>query len=229
MLEVDFDRLRTERANQTVPSNMKDFEASVGTLKECFSPWLTEHLKQIGDDPKTREILAAIQAPNTSTLSKPQRCSIYIDKYEGLELYGQSQIDLEAENTGNFVVFYDLANVVEDAALSIARAEGVFARGAELEALQAFGSYISKPDVAPEIAEQTLKRGAVRFQMYADLMQKNQSGLHVMHYQVISTLNNLFGFPTNTAGSPLKGYALAVNMLGELYAAELYRVIYPLC
>lgn len=230
-LLLDYDLLTAERRRQPIPIRMSTFEGSVKVLKKHLSPWLKKRLQQIDENPLTRdhtsEQLRSFRQLEIPALSRPNACAIYVYKEAG-ELYKQSAAELCMGNPATFSICFDLAEQVSDTALCIIRGEGVFMRGAKQEALQALGSTIKESDITPEQATRILERGAERFQTYADLLKEDPSGVHVMHYQTIRTINGLFGFPTEEDSSTPGGYTLAVKLLGEVYATAVYRTIYPL-
>lgn len=226
MLEIDYPRLEEARKNFKTPNNMTDLQTSVDVLRQSLSPWLINRLEALTQDPeRIQRELASIQ--NGTPLSRASRCASFVHDFEAPVIYEKSQKELDANQIGSFIVFYDLAKNIQDDTVAIYRAEGALSKGVPAEALSAFGEYIKEPNISAQEAEQLLARSAEKFGRYVDLLIGNSSGQHLIDYQAHIDLNDLFGFPTRRPRSQ-DGYSTAVSLLATLYTSEVYRFVYPL-
>lgn len=220
MAEVDFFRLETARKTLWTPTNLSDFKSSVVYLRTHISPIFRNRIDIITQDSETvQTTLVSFKSDDGRPLSRAMRAATYIRRHPITELYETAQTFLDQDKKGDFVLWYDLAHYARDSAMSIERAEGVFRRGARAETVHAFGSQLP--------SETELESASIRFERYNQILIDNRSGQHVMDYQAVRHLEEVFGL-TIVDHSLEEGYPLAIYTFAALYASSLYKAVYPL-
>ena len=217
MAEFNLQQLREEEAKRYKASDLETIKPIVPFLREHVSPVINQIMTDYVIQPEemARERLIEIRTKQ-DPCSRALACAIYTGYYTG-RLFQQAQDYLDQGNRGYFYTWYTLANNVQDISLCIHRAEGVLRRGARAEVIYAFNGEV--PKNAEAVAQ--------RFERYNEILTMDPTGISLMEYQVRRATQDMFDFP-NPQKDPYIEFYHPIRVLAAVYAAEVYRNIYPL-
>lgn len=215
-MKIDLEQMRAENARGYTTADFSGIKPVIPFLRTHVSPQLAKNLTSFIDRADDIKRAMAHMRQKNQLLSRPSICVSYMSADTG-GVYTQAQTYLNAGNRGLFFVWYTLAEAYTDATICINRAEGVLRRGARAEVVLAFQGEV------PKDAEKT----ALRFQRYSELLRMDPTGIALVKHQTEMRLENLFNFPASTE-TPFYEIFHPTTVLASMYAAEVYKIIYPL-
>lgn len=221
MVEFDLKQLQAEYKKGFQTWELDSVRPAMEFLRKDVSPWLSRNIKLATKSSESLKTRLVTSRSSLGSVSRPTLCANHIYEEAATGVYLQAQKALNEEDRGRFLVWYDLAEGVQDAVACIFRAEGVFVRGAKEEVVYAL-------DIKG-MSQKALEEAAERFQRYNQMLIQDPTGIALVEYQVSRHLRTLFDFPATGASSYITNdIVFPTNVLARMYAAEVYKIVYPL-